>query len=198
MRTDQAGVNDAGRVGAIIGAAFDDDPVNRWVFGTGRMAPSFAALARHLYLRRGFGHVARDDAGRDSGAAMWLLDAADKEAGLWRTVCVASVIARTAGFGAMRRGLAIDEAFTRAHPPERHAFLFAVGVLPAAQGRGVGGALIRAGLERVDAVGLPCYLESTKEANVPLYRHFGFEPLPLMAVPPGCPPIWPMWRKAGG
>ena len=201
MQVDQASGTDAARAGAIIGAAFDDDPVNRWVFGAGQMAPTFTALARHLYLRRGFGDIAHDDSGRgdsgqDSGAALWLIDSRDKQVSLWRTLRVASVIARTAGFGAMRRGLAIDAAFTRAHPLQRHAFLFAIGVVPAAQGRGVGGALIRAGLERVDAAGLPCYLESTKQANVPLYRHFGFEPLPLMALPAGCPPIWPMWRPA--
>jgi ribosomal protein S18 acetylase RimI-like enzyme len=188
----EATLQDAESVGEVIGAAFADDPVNRWVFGAGAMSPTFAALARHLYLQRGFGHLSSGA----RGAALWLSDARAKEAGLWRTLRVASVMARTAGFGAMRRGLAIDTAFTRAHPAEPHAFLFAIGVVPSAQGKGVGGDLLRAGLMRVDAARLPCYLESTKEANVALYRHFGFELLPTMPLPAGCPPIWPMWRPA--
>ena len=187
-----AGLEDAPRIGSIIARAFDDDPVNRWLFGARPMAPTFAALARYIYLKRGFGHIA----GNDCGAALWLTDARDKAVSPLTTLRVAWTLAVSAGFGAMRRGLALDAAFTDAHPPRPHAFLFAIGVVPQAQGKGLGGELMRAGLARVDAAGLPCYLESTKAANVPIYRHYGFEDLPLLAAPPGCPPIYPMWRAA--
>ncbi len=186
-----AEARNAEAAGTIIARAFDDDPVNRWVFGGGPMAPTFVALARYLYLERGFGHVAGAD-----GATLWLMDARDKDTGLVATLKVAAALGFSAGLGAMRRGLALDAVFSKAHPPEPHAFLFAVGVVPVAQGKGLGGALIRAGLERVDAAGLPCYLESTKERNLPLYRHFGFQDLPLLEAPAGCPPVWPMWRPA--
>lgn len=186
-----AEARDAEAAGAIIARAFHDDPVNRWVFGARPMAPTFTALARHLYLARGFGHMAGGD-----GATLWLMDACDKDAGLIATLKVAAALGLSAGLGAMRRGLALDTVFSKAHPPQPHAFLFAVGVVPEAQGKGLGGALIRAGLERVDTAGLPCYLESTKERNLPLYRHFGFQDLPLLAAPRGCPPVWPMWRPA--
>lgn len=181
---------DSARAGAIIARAFHDDPVNLWLFGARPMAPTFAALARHIYLRRGFGDVLAGDL----GAALWLHDARDKAVPVLTTLRVALAIGASAGFGAMRRGLALDAAFTGAHPAEPHAFLFAIGVVPAAQGKGLGGVLMRAGLARIDAAGLPCYLESTKAANVPIYRHYGFETLPGFAVPPGCPPVYPMWR----
>ncbi len=188
---------DAAVAGSTIARAFADDPVNQWVFGRGAMAPTFTMLARHVYLKRGFGDLAQPDgAGGADGAALWLMDAGDKAVGPLTTLRVAAVLAVTAGLGAMRRGLAIDDAFTAAHPAERHAFLFAIGVVPTAQGRGIGGGLLRAGLARVDAAHLPCYLESTKQSSVPLYRHFGFECLPMMPLPSGCPPIWPMWRAA--
>ena len=96
LRRDQARV-----AGDIIGAAFDDDPVNRWVFGKGPLAPTFTSLARHRYLKLGSGDVARDDDGAAMGAALWLPDARAEEASLWSTLCVAGTIARTAGFGAM-------------------------------------------------------------------------------------------------
>jgi GNAT superfamily N-acetyltransferase len=182
---------DAERLGRIIARAFGDDPVNLWLFRSGTMEPTFTALARRLYLKRGFAHLAGD-----LGAAMWLLDGRAKALSPLGTLSVAWTLGRSSGIRAIARALALDAAFERAHPKPRHAYLFAIGVVPEAQGKGLGGALMRAGLARVDAAGLPAYLESSKASNVPLYRHFGFEDLPPLAVPRGCPPIWPMWRPA--
>ncbi len=39
----------------------------------------------------------------------------------------------------------------------------------------MGGALIRQITDRCDRIGLPCYLESSKDVNVPYYQRFGFE-----------------------
>ena len=49
-------------------------------------------------------------------------------------------------------------------------------------------------LERCDAEGLPAYLESSKERNVPFYRRHGFEVREEIHFGPGGPPMWPMWR----
>jgi len=43
------------------------------------------------------------------------------------------------------------------------------------QGQGIGAALMRHALERVDAERLPAYLESSNSRNISLYRRFGFE-----------------------
>lgn len=67
-----------------------------------------------------------------------------------------------------------DKMHKRAAPAP-HYYLFALGVGPGAQGRGVGGRLLRGMLGRVDAERAPAYLETQKEANVGLYRKFGFE-----------------------
>lgn len=65
-----------------------------------------------------------------------------------------------------------------------------------AQGTGKGGAVIRAGLERVNAEGLPACLETAKETNIGLYRRFGFEVTEEWRLPGG-PPVWSMVRAAG-
>jgi len=62
-------------------------------------------------------------------------------------------------------------------------------------GRGLGSALLRENLRRVDAERLPSYLESTNPANLPRYEALGFRPIDEFA-PPGGPTVTTMWREA--
>ena len=63
------------------------------------------------------------------------------------------------------------------------------------QGKGVGGALMRPVLEHCDAEGIPCYLESSKERNLPFYRRHGFEVVEEVRLPDDGPLLWTMWRE---
>jgi hypothetical protein len=38
-------------------------------------------------------------------------------------------------------------------------------------------------LERIESEGLPCFLETQNEKNVPLYEHFGFEVIYRETIP---------------
>jgi ribosomal protein S18 acetylase RimI-like enzyme len=81
------------------------------------------------------------------------------------------------------------------HPQDRsHWYLFILGTEPTAQGRGLGSALLAQVLARVDADGMPVYLESSSERNLALYGRHGFEVTSEVAIPGG-PRIWPMWRE---
>jgi hypothetical protein len=62
-------------------------------------------------------------------------------------------------------------------------------------GRGVGGALIRENLARVDAEHMPSYLESTNPVNLPRYETLGFRRIGEFAPPDG-PTVTTMWREA--
>jgi len=44
-----------------------------------------------------------------------------------------------------------------------------------------------------DAEGLPAYLESSKESNVPFYERHGFAVTETFDLPDG-PRLWLMWR----
>jgi GNAT superfamily N-acetyltransferase len=50
-----------------------------------------------------------------------------------------------------------------------------IGVEPHAQGRGLGGALMKHAVERCDADGVLAYLESSNPRNLALYERHGFE-----------------------
>jgi ribosomal protein S18 acetylase RimI-like enzyme len=81
------------------------------------------------------------------------------------------------------------------HPRDRsHWYLFILGTEPAAQGQGLGSALLAQMLARVDAEGMPVYLESSNERNLAWYGRHGFEVTGEVAIPGG-PRIWPMWRE---
>jgi GNAT superfamily N-acetyltransferase len=78
-------------------------------------------------------------------------------------------------------------------PKEPVWYLHYAGCDPAFQGKGYGGAAIRAGLERADQDGLPAYLETADEHNIPLYQSFGFAIKHSWQIPEG-PQFWGMQR----
>ena len=79
--------------------------------------------------------------------------------------------------------------------PFKHWFLQAVGVEPRSQGKGYASKLIRPMLTRIDEEGLPCYLETLDEHNVPLYEHLGFKVVDKATVPQTSLTNWAMLRE---
>ena len=64
---------------------------------------------------------------------------------------------------------------TRGVIPSNAWYLSILGVAPEAQGKGLGGALVRPVLETTDALGMPAYIESFTPANFGFYEHLGFK-----------------------
>jgi len=95
--------------------------------------------------------------------------------------------------GAIHAMRAMDYIEKR-HPREPHWYLQVIGTDPAKQGMGFGGVAMRRHLAIADAAGMPCYLESSKEKNIPIYSSFGFE-VTGEIIPPGGPTLYAMWRK---
>jgi ribosomal protein S18 acetylase RimI-like enzyme len=75
-------------------------------------------------------------------------------------------------------------------PDEPLWYLDQIGVDPARQGEGIGGALIEVGLERAREDGLPAFLETGVERNVGYYERFGFRVTVHDDAPLGGPHIW--------
>ncbi len=108
------------------------------------------------------------------------------------------------GLGALTAGprhtlrLARMESYmVKRHLRTPHWYLFVLGVDPAYQGTGLGGALLKRLCARADDAQVDCYLETDEERNVGLYRRFGYEIVEDAMTPFGFR-MWHMQRPATG
>lgn len=63
-------------------------------------------------------------------------------------------------------------------------------VAPAAQGQGLGRALVTHGLDQARAEGSTAFLETGTPRNVPFYQSLGFQVVDQQQAPDGGPVIW--------
>jgi ribosomal protein S18 acetylase RimI-like enzyme len=173
--------------------AFDDNPVAQSMFaGSGRRRRGLHSFFR-TELRRHYlphGHVyTTDDL---TGVALW--GPPDRERHpvqeLFELMPTAPYLLSPHVVGALRLLFKVEEL----HPKEPHWYLFTLGTEPERQGQGIGSALLRSMLDRIDVEGQCAYLESSKEQNVPLYARFGFEVIDVLRTTWGSPTLWRMWR----
>jgi GNAT superfamily N-acetyltransferase len=86
--------------------------------------------------------------------------------------------------------------FEASHPrAEPHYYLSLLGTHDDHRGKGMGMALLRENLARIDVEHLPAYLESTNPSNIGRYEGVGFVPLGEFSAPGG-PTATTMWREA--
>jgi GNAT superfamily N-acetyltransferase len=92
--------------------------------------------------------------------------------------------------------MAFVDPFHKRDMPAEHWNLMILGVDPSAQGTGVGGRLVRAGIERADADGVPCYTDTQNEKNVTFYQHLGFDVIVDTIEPTSGLGVWTFRRDA--
>jgi hypothetical protein len=71
-----------------------------------------------------------------------------------------------------------------------HWYLMVHGVKSSKQERAIGAALLEPVLSRADSYGLPCYLETFQEKDLPLYEACGFRVQGAGQIPGGGPIFW--------
>jgi GNAT superfamily N-acetyltransferase len=171
----QLGRDEVGVAADLIARAFHDDALTVHLYpderARSRLAPlMFRALVRYDCL---FGQVDRL-AGWEAVAA-WVRPGGAGES---------PERLKEAGFDELPEDIPLDrlDAFFgvvgQAHEraaPGPHWYLRLLGVDPDHQGGGLGSALLRHGLERSDADGRSCYLETFSERTVPFYLRHGFD-----------------------
>lgn len=187
--------DDPEMVAALV-RAYRDDPIMNWAFRADRRDQAWATYFRlNLDVYHPYGAVFTCADRR--GCAMWA------PPGKWRIGLGLKLrqlpkIAGMLGVRRFRRGLMVMDRMEREHPREPHWYLNLVGVDPELQGRGLGSALVAAGLALCDRDGLGAYLETSNPRNLSLYRRHGFEVERTVDFGPGTPTYWLMWRAARG
>jgi len=76
-----------------------------------------------------------------------------------------------------------------------HFYLEAVGVEPLHQGKGLGRALVQAGISRADELQVPSYLETHNPANLGFYISLGFNIVGSKKPFPSAPQVWGLHRE---
>jgi ribosomal protein S18 acetylase RimI-like enzyme len=191
-RRDEAAV-----LGEVLADAFAEDPVFAWLIPPqvrgrdGRLRTFFTSMSRG-YLRLGKPCYVTSDA---SAAALWA------KPGAW-SMPLSQILLEAAPSGlAFRRrllhALGTQLQIERLHAThsQPHWYLAYLGARHDRQGQGLGSQLLREVLAPLDADGVPAYLESSNERNLPLYERNGFRVVgELQALGDG-PTIWRMWRE---
>jgi GNAT superfamily N-acetyltransferase len=85
-----------------------------------------------------------------------------------------------------------EEALAPYKPKEPVWTLETVGVQPEHQGRGLGSAVIRPGIEAARQAGFPAWLGTSSERNLRLYQRLGFRVTAEVDLPNGGPRTWCM------
>jgi ribosomal protein S18 acetylase RimI-like enzyme len=189
--------DEAALLGEVLADAFDQDPVFAWLIPPqshgrdNRMRTFFTSMSRG-YLRRGNPCYLTGDV---SAAALWAAP------GAWAMPLSQVILEampnglafRGRLFRALRTQLQIERLHAGQSPP--HWYLGYLGTRRDRQGQGLGTQMLGEVLASGDTDGVPAYLESSNQRNLPLYERNGFRVVgELQALGRG-PTIWRMWRE---
>ncbi|PZG02376.1 GNAT family N-acetyltransferase [Micromonospora deserti] len=176
---------DRGRVITSLVAAFTKDPVLGYLFPDEATYPQCAAaFFGHLFDKRVHkGTIWTIE--RGASVAIWDPPAAEND---WPDdILVAQLPA-----DALTRVRAYDEAVHAALPAAPFWYLGVLGTHPDNAGRRWGHAVMRMGLHRAAADGLPAILETSNPDNVEVYRRAGWEVVHALTEPL---PTWIMQQS---
>ncbi|MFI6662191.1 GNAT family N-acetyltransferase [Streptomyces sp. NPDC050523] len=106
-----------------------------------------------------------------------------------------ALLTRAAGPEVAKAILTIYDQLEAAHPDEPCFYLSLLGVHDDHRGKGLGMGLLAECLTRIDALGMPAYLESSNPANIARYQSVGFTARDTITIATGHVATT-MWRPA--
>ena len=185
---------DADAAAATLARAFHDDPLICHLLRDEARRPAVMPKLFKVLFKLGLPYGACDVTTGCEAVALW------RPPGAWHIplhqyITNGAALIDVFGFGGALHVMNTMDFVEKRHPKEPHWYLQVLGTDPARQGKGYGGVAIRRQLALADAAAKPCYLESSKDSNIPIYKNFGFEVTGELTLPNG-PTIWPMWRPA--
>lgn len=180
--------DEAAAINTIV-LAFSSDPVARWAWPSANQYLSLMPTLTRAFGGRAFTHGAAHCTKDHAGVALWLPPGVSPD-----EETMVDLTTRTLDGSRRDDMFAVFEQMGAFHPAEPHWYLPMIGVDPAHQNKGYGGALLRAATERFDREGAVAYLESSNPRNIPLYARHGFERIGQIQAG-ASPTIVPMVRQ---
>ena len=183
----------------VLTRAFRNDPMSKYFYANelerAKKLPYLFQLVLSYCVRYGDVYATSPDL---EGVAAWL-SSDNHPMTFWRLIRsgLLSAMLNSGRDGSARIRHLEDstEILHKRLAPFKHWYLQIIGVDPQFKGKGCAGRLLRAMFARIDEEGLPCYLETLDEANVPLYEHFGFRVLEKTTIPETKLTNWAMLRE---
>ena len=185
---------DAEPLSQTLGRAFHDDPLICHFLSDPASRPQKMPRIFKLLLKLGVGYGACHVTSGYEAAALWR-PPSQWHLPFWQYITNGPELLGVFGFDAFRVMTTMD-VIEKVHPKKPHWYLQVIGTDPVKQGKGFGSLIMRNQLAIADAQGMPAYLESSKESNVPIYKAFGFQVTGEIRIPDG-PVLYPMWRDVG-
>jgi GNAT superfamily N-acetyltransferase len=174
---------------ATVASAFAEDPVERWLW------PEDDEYAAHFpeFVEAFAGPAFEQDTAwmldDFSAVALWLAPGAEPDG-----ESIVGVLSETVAAARHEDTFAVLQQMEESHPSARHWYLPWLAVEHGLHGEGLGSTLLKQCLSRVDASGLPAYLETPNPRTIPLYERHGFK-VTAVAQAGDCPPITQMLRE---
>jgi GNAT superfamily N-acetyltransferase len=181
--------SDLDGVTETLAAAFASDPLWGWAFPERDALEVWWRFFVSSALRYPWVSIADDYA----AASVWIppggSELTDEE-----EAALAPLLAELVGARAPAV-LELLERFDSSHPDDPpHYYLSLLGTRPDQRGKGIGMALLAENLARIDAEGVPSFLESSNSANDHRYEALGFARVGKFKRPDDGATVSTMWR----
>ena len=187
-----ASLDDLPQIARVLMRAFEDDPLVTWMLPPEDFERRGTLLFDSL-IRASIVHDTIYTTDDGVCTAIWAPPEAWALSGE-QMQTMAGPFAEAAG-ERVDRALSAFIEIAEVHPAEPHWYLGCLGTHPDWQRRGTASAVLAPVLNHCDSDGLPAYLETQRESNVPFYRRHGFEVIGTKQLSNGGPNMWLMWRE---
>lgn len=183
--------HDAGLIATVIAEAFQHLAVARWLIPRrddrrSVLQNNMMIMVRHALAGHGFADITSDL----RGVTVWFRHDAEPppEPPDYDGRLAEACGQYTANFQLL------DQKFAESHPHHApHHHLAFMAVVPGAQRRGLGTALLNR--HHAQFPTMPCYLEASCEESRALYQRHGWRDISGPFRLPDDTPMWPMWRE---
>ncbi|MCC5578802.1 GNAT family N-acetyltransferase [Microtetraspora sp. AC03309] len=183
-------MTDATVAGEIIADIFSRDEITSWLIPPVRDRLPIQRRFFTMQTAHALDHgqiYGVHESGELAGVAVWFTAPFPEIPGQ------EEAIAAFAGEHAERYGI-LGQLMDKLHPHEPHHYLAFIALVRGRTGRGLGSLLLEEHHRRLDAQGMPAYLEASSEASRRLYLRHGYVDMPELLRLPGGPVMYPMWR----